>query len=75
MAFVAEWTEEIQTLEARPILTKAIAVARAICLARAEIRYWELELQEIVDRHTLDRAISIYRQGKISLAIGLSLGC
>jgi hypothetical protein len=40
--------------------------------AQAEARYWRLELQEIADRHTLNRAIEIYRQGKISAAIELA---
>jgi hypothetical protein len=90
-AVVAEWTEKIQTIEDRPILVNAIALAnqgnlsQAITLAsqiapgrslyqnaRSEIRYWQLELQEIADRRTLERAISIYRQGKISTAIGIA---
>ncbi|AFY96613.1 hypothetical protein [Chamaesiphon minutus] len=40
--------------------------------AQAEVRYWSLELQEIADRRTLERAINIYRQGKISTAIDLA---
>ncbi|PSB59521.1 hypothetical protein [Chamaesiphon polymorphus] len=40
--------------------------------AQAEVRYWRLELQEIADRRTLERAINIYRQGKISVAIDLA---
>ena len=88
---VAEWNEKIQTIEDRPILANAIAVAKqgnlsqAIAIAnriapsrslhqdaQAEVRYWALELQEIADRHTLARAIGIYRQGKISTAIELA---
>jgi hypothetical protein len=88
---VADWNQKIQTIEDRPILTKAIALAgqgnlsQAISLAdriapdrslyqnaQAEIRYWRLELQEIADRRTLEHAISIYRQGKISTAIDLA---
>jgi hypothetical protein len=90
-AVVAEWTEKIQTIEDRPILANAIAIAnrgdlaQAITVAnriapgrslyqnaQAEVRYWALELQEIADRQTLERAISIYRQGKISVAIELA---
>jgi hypothetical protein len=90
-AYVADWNEKIQTIEDRPILESAIAVARTGNLAQAveiasriapgrslyqnaqaEIRYWQIELQEIADRRTLDRAISIYRQGKISMAIDLA---
>ncbi|WP_310489817.1 hypothetical protein [Chamaesiphon sp. VAR_69_metabat_338] len=40
--------------------------------AQAEARYWRLELQEIADRRTLNRAIETYRQGKISTAIDLA---
>jgi hypothetical protein len=88
---VAEWNEKIQTIEDRPILANAIAIAKrgnlsqAIAVARriapgrslyqnaqAEIRYWNLELMEIADRHTLERAISIYRQGNIITAIDLA---
>ena len=36
------------------------------------MRYWNLELQEIADRYTLERAISIYRQGNISNVIDLA---
>ncbi len=90
-AVVAEWNEKIQTIEDRPILANAVALAhkgnlsQAIAMAnritpgralyqnaRAEIRYWDLELQEIADRQTLEHAISIYRQGKISAAIDLA---
>jgi hypothetical protein len=89
--FVTIWTEKIQTIEDRPILANAIALAnkgylsQAVAMAnriapgrslyqnaQAEVRYWNLELQEIADRHTLDRAISIYRQGNISIAIDLA---
>jgi hypothetical protein len=89
--FVAIWTEKIQTIEDRPILANAIALAnkgnlsQAVAMAnriapgrslypdaQAEVRYWNLELQEIADRHTLDRAIGIYRQGNISIAIDLA---
>ena len=88
---VAEWNAKIQTIEDRPLLAHAIAVAsrgnltQAIEIAnqiapgralythtQAEVRYWQLKLQEIADRHTLERAISIYRQGKISTAIDLA---
>ncbi len=88
---VAEWNAKIQTIEDRPILANAVAVAskgdlaQAIAIAnriapgralyahtQAEVRYWQLELQEIADRRTLERAISIYRQGKISTAIDLA---
>lgn len=40
--------------------------------AQAEIRYWSLELQEVADRKTLDRAIAIYRRGNISQAVELA---
>ena len=89
--FVAEWSEKIQIVEDRPILTGAIALAnkgnltQAIAMAnriapdrslyrdaQAESRSWSLTLQEIADRRTLDRAISIYRQGKIGAAIELA---
>jgi hypothetical protein len=60
-------------------LSQAIAVANRIAPGRslyqdaqAEVRYWSLELQEVADRHTLDRAIAIYRQGNISNAIELA---
>jgi hypothetical protein len=60
-------------------LTQAISVASRIAAGRslyqdaqAEIRYWSLELQEVADRHTLDRAIVIYRRGNISNAIELA---
>jgi hypothetical protein len=60
-------------------LTQAIAMANRIAPdralyqdAQAESRYWILTLQEIADRRTLDRAISIYRQGKIGTAIELA---
>jgi hypothetical protein len=60
-------------------LVQAITVAKRIAPGRslyqnaqAEIRYWELELMEVADRQTLERAISIYRQGKISAAIDLA---
>jgi hypothetical protein len=60
-------------------LTQAIAMANRITPdrslyrdAQAESRYWSLTLQEIADRRTLDRAISIYRQGKIGTAIELA---
>ncbi|WP_373541975.1 hypothetical protein [Chamaesiphon sp.] len=88
---VAEWTDKIQTIEDRPILASAIAMAKqgnlaqAIAIAtqiapgrslhqhaQAEVRYWALELQEIADRRTLDRAIGIYRQGRILTAIELA---
>ena len=88
---VAEWKEKIQTIEDRPILAQAIAVAstgnltQAIVIAnriasgrtlhqeaQVEVRYWQLQLQEIADRHTLERAIEIYHQGEISLAIDIA---
>jgi hypothetical protein len=91
VGYVADWNEKIQTIEDRPILANAIALATQGNLAQAisvanriapgrslyreaqgEIRYWNLELQEIADRRTLERAISIYRQGKISTAIDLA---
>lgn len=60
-------------------LDRAMAIANQIAPGRAlyahtqaEMQYWQLELQEIADRHTLERAISIYRQGKISTAIDLA---
>jgi hypothetical protein len=60
-------------------LSQAITVANRIAPGRslyqnaqAEVRYWAVELQEIADRQTLERAISIYRQGKISVAIDLA---
>ncbi len=90
-AVVAEWNEKIQTIEDRPILANAVAIAKtgnfaqAITVAKriapgrslyqnaqAEIRYWDLELMEIADRHTLERAIAIYRQGQIATAINLA---
>jgi hypothetical protein len=59
--------------------TQAVAMANRIAPGRSlyqdaqsQVRYWNLELQEIADRHTLDRAISIYRQGKITIAIDLA---
>ena len=60
-------------------LAQAIAVANRIAPGRslyqnaqAEARYWAMELQEIADRQTLDRAIYIYRQGKISEGIDIA---
>jgi hypothetical protein len=60
-------------------LAGAISIANRIAPGRslyrdaqAEVRYWSLELQEIADRRTLERAINIYRQGKISVAIDLA---
>jgi hypothetical protein len=60
-------------------LSQAITVANRIAPGRSlyqdaqsEVRYWSLELQEVADRHTLDRAIAIYRQGNISNAIELA---
>jgi len=89
--FVTDWNEQIQTIEDRPILANAQALAnkgnlsQAVAIAsqiapgrvlyqdaQSQVRYWNLELQEIADRHTLDRAMSIYRQGKISAAIELA---
>ena len=59
--------------------TQAVAMANRIAPGRSlyqdaqsQVRYWNLELQEIADRHTLDRAMSIYRQGKITSAIDLA---
>ena len=89
--YVADWNEKIQTIEDRPILANAMALAskgnfsQAVAMAnritpgralyqdaQSQVRYWNLELQEIADRHTLDRAISIYRQGNIASAIELA---
>jgi hypothetical protein len=60
-------------------LSQAVEIANRIvpgrslyAEAQAEARYWRLELQEIADRRTLDRAIAIYREGKISTAIDLA---
>jgi hypothetical protein len=60
-------------------LSQAIEIANRIAPGRslyteaqAEARYWRLELQEIADRRTLERAIAIYREGKISTAIDLA---
>jgi hypothetical protein len=60
-------------------LAQAIAVANRIAPGRslyqnaqAEARYWAMELQTVADRKTLDNAIYIYRQGKISEAIELA---
>jgi hypothetical protein len=60
-------------------LSQAITVASRITAGRSlyqdaqsQIRYWSLELQEIADRRTLDRAIAIYRKGNISIAIELA---
>jgi hypothetical protein len=60
-------------------LSHAISVASRIAAGRSlyqdaqsQIRYWSLELQEIADRRTLDRAIAIYRKGNISIAIELA---
>ncbi len=68
-----------QALATKGNLTQAVALASRITpgralysTAQAEVRYWSLELQEIADRHTLDRAIAIYRQGKIYTAIQLA---
>ncbi len=61
-------------------LSQAIEIANRIAPGRslyseaqANVRYWSLELQEIADRRTLNRAIEIYRQGKISSAIDLAV--
>jgi hypothetical protein len=89
--YVADWNEKIQTIEDRPILANAMAVAsrgnyaQAVTIAnritpgralyqdaQSQVRYWNLELQEIADRNTLDRAIGIYRQGNIATAIDLA---
>jgi hypothetical protein len=54
-------------------LASKIAPGRALyATAQAQVRYWSLELQEIADRRTLDRAIAIYRQGKIAAGIELA---
>jgi hypothetical protein len=60
-------------------LAQAISVANRIAPGRslyqnaqAEVRYWAMELQEVADLKTLDNAIYIYRQGKISEAIDLA---
>jgi hypothetical protein len=89
--YVADWNEKIQTIEDRPLLANAMALAskgnfsQAVSMAnritpgralyqdaQSQVRYWNLELQEIADRHTLERAISIYRQGHIPSAIDLA---
>jgi hypothetical protein len=60
-------------------LTQAVALASKIAPGRAlygkaqsHVRYWSLQLMEIADRRTLERAIVIYRQGKIAAAIELA---
>ncbi len=60
-------------------LSQAIDVASRIAPGRSlyqdaqsQIRYWGLELQEIADRRTLNRAIATYRKGNISMGIGLA---
>jgi hypothetical protein len=89
--YVAAWNEKIQTIEDRPILASAMALAnqgnytQAVAMAnritpgrslyqdaQSQVRYWNIELQEIADRRTLERAIGIYRQGRISTAIELA---
>ncbi len=71
--------EAAQALAQQGYLSKAIEVANRIAPGRAlytasqtDIRYWYLELQEIADRRTLQQAISTYRRGNISNAIGLA---
>jgi hypothetical protein len=68
-----------QTLATSGNLTQAVAQASKIApgralyrTAQAHVRYWSLELQEIADRRTLERAIAIYRQGKIAAGIELA---
>ena len=68
-----------QSLATTGNLAQAVALASRITpgralypTAQAEVRYWSLELQEIADRHILERAIAIYRQGKITTAIELA---
>lgn len=68
-----------RALAAQGNLVQAVAAASRIAPGRtlsaaasAESRYWSLELQEIADRRTLDRAIAIYRQGQIATAIDLA---
>lgn len=68
-----------QALATSGNLTQAVALATKIApgralygTAQAQVSYWSLELQEIADRRTLERAIVIYRQGKIAAAIDLA---
>ena len=68
-----------QALAKQGHLSRAIEVANRITPGRAlysmmqsDVRYWSLELQEIADRKTLEQAISTYRRGNISNAIGLA---
>lgn len=66
-------------LGARGHRSQAIAVADRIMPGRSlypaaqyHVRQWYVELQEIADRSTLNRAIGNYRQGNISMAIDLA---
>ncbi len=66
-------------LGARGHRSQAIAVADRIMPGRSlypaaqyHVRQWYVELQEIADRGTLNRAIGTYRQGNISMAIELA---
>jgi tetratricopeptide (TPR) repeat protein len=68
-----------QALATSGNLAQAVALATKIApgralygTAQAQVRYWSLELMEIADRRTLDRAIAIYRQGKIAAGIELA---
>ena len=68
-----------QALATSGNLTQAVTLASKIApgralygTAQAQVRYWSLELREIADRRTLDRAIAIYRQGKIAAGIELA---
>jgi hypothetical protein len=67
-----------QAIANRGQLTEAIKVANKIAPGRAlyqkaqsNIRYWSLELMEIADRRTLQRAIAVYREGHIVKAIAI----
>jgi hypothetical protein len=90
-AAVSEWNERIQTIEDRPILDRALALADSGHLAQAisvadritpgrslyhnaqtNVRQWYLDLQDIQDRQTLNRAIGTYRQGNIAEAIQIA---
>jgi hypothetical protein len=66
-------------LGARGLRSQAIAVADRIMPGRSlypaaqyHVRQWYVELQEIADRGTLNRAIGTYRQGNISMAIDVA---
>jgi hypothetical protein len=66
-------------LGARGLRSQAIAVADRIMPGRSlypaaqyHVRQWYVELQEIADRGTLNRAIGTYRRGNISMAIDVA---